>query len=108
MTHAPDADTSPTGPDPSYEGKGDTGAPEDAAFPALDFPGAESLAGAERRRLTPTFLGGAEDQDGALGTHGFELVILGDRVCVVEWVCVEQSELFPSVCNRWQPVTIAC
>jgi hypothetical protein len=44
------------------------------------------------------------DRGGALGTLGYELV--GN--CVVVWQRVEQSQLFPNVCNRWVPITVAC
>src|SRR5687767_600375 len=83
------------------EGTGESGTPQDAPFPPLDFPGAERLQGAPRRRLTPTRVRSA-DEGGALGTLGFE--IIGD--CVVVWECVEQSELFPNVCNRYEPILI--
>jgi hypothetical protein len=85
------------------------GSREDAPFPALDFPGTESLQGLERRRKTQTFERESLDRRGALGSIGVEIV--GDcslMCCVVVWECVEQSELFPGVCNLWEPIFIGC
>jgi hypothetical protein len=106
MTNETNDGSSQSAPQASYgDGTGESGTPQDSPFPPLDFPGAEGLQGAPRRRLTPAPVGGREDdRGGALGTLGLEIV--GN--CVVVWECVEQSELFPNVCNRWEPILIAC
>lgn len=107
MTDRPADDTTQSSPDPLREGTDDH---RDADFPALDFPGAEALQGAQARRLTERTGVSAQDRGGALGTHGYELYTLSDgvTVCLVDYECVEQSELFPSVCNQWQAVWFGC
>jgi hypothetical protein len=101
MTNETSDSSSQPAPQASY---GESGTPQDAPFPPLDFPGAEGLQGAPRRRLTPAPVGGEDDRGGALGSLGLEIV----GSCVVVWQCVEQSELFPNVCNRWEPILVAC
>jgi hypothetical protein len=104
MTNETSDGSSQPAPQASYGGTGESGTPQDAQFPPLDFPGAEGLQGAPRRRLTPAPVVTEADRGGALGSLGLEIV--GN--CVVVWRCVEQSELFPNVCNRWEPIVVAC
>jgi hypothetical protein len=103
MTNDTSEGSSQPAPQDSYgDGTGESGTPQDAPFPLLDFPGAEGLQGAPRRRLTPVPLGTEADRAGALGTY--DSAIIGPFFVVIQ--CVEQSELFPAVCNRWEVVYV--
>ena len=109
MTNDTNDGGSQAAPQASYGGggAGESGAPQDAPFPPLDFPGAEGLQGATRRRLMGAPVVIEAGLGGALGTYGGEIVQSDTgQPFVVVYQCVEQSELFPNVCNRWVPVQI--